>query len=137
VNTERVTQVAHILGQHVAFKNEPFEPRPLTARVFRTPSRWFGTLKQLDPVAFRAHVHIIETMGCILSTGGMRPYLWLDSDGRLIGEELAKGKLVPVDVAALTDEDIVNLEIGIKGDSRLLHDEYERVNQEMVDSLHL
>lgn len=136
MNTERVAQVAHILGQHVAFKNAPFEPRPLIARVFRTPARWFGTLKRLDPVAFKAHIHMIEMMGCISSTGGMRPYLWLDSDGRLIGES-AKSKLVPVDVNALTDDDIVSLEIGVKGDSRLLDDEYSRINQEMIDSLHL
>jgi hypothetical protein len=134
VNTERVAQVTHILKQHIAFKNEPFQPRLLIARVFRTPSSWFGKLKRLHPVAFKAQIRMIETMGCVSSVGSMSPYLWLDGDGRLIGEAV-QGKLIPFDVESLTDEDIVNLEIGIKGDDELLRAEYDRAYHMMLNEI--
>ena len=134
MNTERVAQVTHILKQHVAFKDEAFQPHPRVAKVFRTPSSWLGKTKQLRPVAFEAHIHMFEMLGCVSSTGGMSPYLWLDDDGRLIGES-AKGKLVPVDISLLTDKDIVNLEVGIKGDKELLDAEYDKVHQVMLDKI--
>ncbi len=134
MKTERDAQVALILKQHVSFKKNPFEPRPIIARVFRTPGRWFGTLRRLEPVAFRVHILMIDMMGCVYSNGSILPYLWLDIDGRLIGKS-AKGKLVPVDVSTLTDEDIANLKIGVKGNVKLLEDDYYRAEERMLNSL--
>lgn len=128
---DRAAIVADILAQHVPFKNDPFQPRPTLGRVYRRPASWFGRIKKLHPVAFRADIKMIETMGCVSSFGCMYPYLWVDADTRLIGQ-LAPGRFVPLDANSLTDEDVANLAIGVKGDGNLLDAEYEKVHQRML-----
>jgi hypothetical protein len=133
MNTDRTAQVNGIIAQHVPFKNEPFQPHTITARIFTRLSLWFGRKTRLQPVAFKARIHIIECMGCTMSVGGMHAYLWLDPAKRLVGYVNSKYVLVAPD--SLTDEDITNLELGIKGDSQILDDEYDRVRLDMLDSL--
>lgn len=132
--TERARIVANLLAQHVPFKNDPFQPRPTFGRVYRRPTWWFGRIKKLHPVAFRADIRMIETMGCVSSFGCMYPYLWFDADHQLIGQ-VAPGKFAPLDADSLTDEDVTNLSIGVKGDGDLLDVEYEKVHQRMLKEL--
>lgn len=131
VNIERKAVVADILAQHKPFKNEPFQPRPTLARVYTRPKSWFGRVKKLHPVAFMTQITMIDTMGCISSFGSVYPYLWVDADARLISRA-ASGKFMPVDIDALTTEDIANLAIGIQGNSDLLDAEYEKAHEAML-----
>ena len=133
MNIDRVTRVNGIIAQHVPFKDEPFQPHPIITRVFARPSLWFGRKTRLEPVAFKARIHIIECMGCTMSVGGMSAYLWLDPAKRLVG--YVKSKYVLVAPDSLTDEDITNLELGIKGDNQLLEDEYDRIRLDMLANL--
>jgi hypothetical protein len=123
--------VADMLAQRVPFKNDPFQPRPTLARVYARPTSWFGRIKKLHPVAFKVHIAMIETLGCISSVGGIHPYLWVDADTRLIGRTTA-GKFVPADVNVLTDDDLDHLRIGVQGNGDLLDAEYEKVHQLML-----
>lgn len=133
MNTDRIERVNRIIAQHVPFEEAPFQPRPITTRVFRTPSGWIGRKMRLHPVAFKVRINVIECMGCITSSGGMSPYLWVDPAKRLVGR--VGTKHVFVDPDSLTEEDIANLELGVKGDGSLLDDEYHRIEQDVIKSL--
>jgi hypothetical protein len=117
-------RIAGIIERRIPFRKGPFHPHSITRRVYRTPSSWLGTIRRLHPMAFAPRGIATE----ISSSGGMSPYLWLDTKNRLI-RETENGKFVLADVSLLTDEDIAALEIGAKGASELLDAQYERALQ--------
>lgn len=119
---QRWDLINSILKKHEPFPDEPFHPRSIVVRVRKWPHLPFTTRVKLDPVAFEPRIFGFGMMGVISLTGGMNSYLYLDPEGRLVRESVARRDRYRYvdDPFSITDEDIERLRIGVKGDNALI-----------------